>query len=107
VASVVCIMLINYKVGSEGLNLVEAKHIILCENWWTPVVQQQAKARSHRIGQDKKINIWTITVKNSIEEKIEDICNSKKILINSFLQSNQEKQKIKLDSYTLGRLLKK
>ena len=100
------IMLISYKVGSEGLNLIESNHIILCENWWTPVVQEQAKSRTHRIGQTRNINVWSIIVKNSIEERIEEICKNKKILINSFLDNNQNKQRISLDSYTMGRILK-
>jgi SNF2 family DNA or RNA helicase len=45
------IMIINYKIGSEGLNLMEANNVILCENWWCPSVMEQAKHRAYRIGQ--------------------------------------------------------
>lgn len=99
------ILFISYKVGSEGLNFTEATNIIMCENWWTPVVEQQAKARSHRIGQSNTVNIWKMVCNNSIEERIEKICREKLSLIDDFLIS-KKKFSSKLDSQTLGNILR-
>jgi SNF2 family DNA or RNA helicase len=99
------VMFISYKVGSEGLNLVEANNIIMLENWWSPVHKSQAISRVHRIGQTKNVNVWHLIVKNSIEEKIETICNEKIKLIDDFLVS-KKKFNNKLNATTIGRILK-
>ena len=99
------VMFISYKVGSEGLNLVEANNIIMFENWWCPSTKQQAKFRSYRIGQKNEVNIWNLIVKNSIEEKIEAICQEKLKLIDDFLIS-KKKFSTKMDAATLGRVIR-
>lgn len=108
------ILFMSYKVGSEGLNLIEATHIIMCENWWTPVVQEQAKARAHRIGQEKEVHIWKLISKKSIEDRIEEICKEKIKLMNDFITEkgkgkseggkNMDKR-IRLDAGTIGRII--
>jgi len=101
------VMFISYKVGNEGLTLVEAQNLIHVENWWTPVVHQQAEARIHRIGQTKSVKIFSLTVKNSIEEKITSICDDKLKLIDDFLGSKgKSAAPQKLDATTLGRLIR-
>lgn len=79
------IMIINYKLGSEGLNLMEANNVILCENWWCPSVMEQAKHRAYRIGQKRKVNIYNIITKDTIEEKIKKICEKKEMIGKCFL----------------------
>lgn len=98
------ILFIIYKVGSEGLNLTEATNIIMIENWWTPVVQQQAIARAHRIGQEKKVKVWKIICKDSIEERIEEICKDKTMLISDFVTS--KKRVSSLNASTIGRIIR-
>jgi SNF2 family DNA or RNA helicase len=62
------ILLMNYKIGSEGLNLVEANNIILIDSWWNQNAEDQAIARAWRIGQVKPVNIYKLIAKNTIEE---------------------------------------
>lgn len=97
------IMLISYKVGSEGLTLIEANHIIHMENWWSPVVQEQAESRVCRIGQTKKVNIWKLLVKDSIEERIEKICDDKRLLRHDFLIA--KKKDSRPDSQAMASIL--
>jgi len=78
------IMFITYKIGGEGINLVEAKHVILLEGWWNYCVLDQAISRVFRIGQFTDIKIWKIIFKNSIEEKMEMICLKKQQSIKEF-----------------------
>jgi SNF2 family DNA or RNA helicase len=102
------IMIINYKLGSEGLNLMEANNVILCENWWCPSVMEQAKHRAYRIGQIRKVNIFNIITENTIEEKIKKICDKKEDLGKSFMNDAFDtfKQKdYKLNSTTLKRII--
>ena len=102
------ILIINYKLGSEGLNLMEANNVILCENWWCPSVMEQAKHRAYRIGQKRKVNIYNIITKNTIEEKIKKICEKKEDLGKSFMNDAFDtfKQKdYKLNSINLKKII--
>ena len=77
------VLLISYKVGSEGLNLVEANHVICVDPWWTYAVADQAKARAFRPGQKKTVYTYDIFTKageyETIEKKVVEICELKKV----------------------------
>jgi SNF2 family DNA or RNA helicase len=77
------VFLISYKVGSEGLNLVEANHVICVDPWWTYAVADQAKARAFRPGQKKTVYTYDIFTKageyETIEKKVVEICELKKV----------------------------
>ena len=64
------VFLISLKAGGVGLNLTSASTVFLYDPWWNPMAEQQAVDRAHRIGQEKKVNIYKFITKNSIEEKI-------------------------------------
>jgi SNF2 family DNA or RNA helicase len=79
------ILLIHYKVGSEGLNLPEASHVIFIEPWWTDAIHNQALARAWRNGQKKKVVVYQIIIERTIEEKILSICYNKTNMVKSIL----------------------
>lgn len=64
------ILLASLKVGGVGLNLTQANVVYLMDPWWNPAVEQQATDRIYRIGQQKKVFIKKLIMKESIEEKI-------------------------------------
>jgi len=80
------VFLLSLKVGGLGLNLTAADTVILVDPWWNPMVENQAIDRTHRIGQTKKINIYKLITKNSIEEKILDLQNRKKELFDRTIE---------------------
>ena len=84
------ILFLTYKVGSESLNLIEANHIILLEPVWCPAVISQAKCRVHRLGQTKKTTIWNMSIENTIEEKMLELCNKKQTMIKDFVADKSE-----------------
>ena len=47
-------LFLTYKVGGQGINLIEANYVLLLDPWWSPDVKSQAEARSLRIGQTKR-----------------------------------------------------
>ena len=63
-----------------GLNLTGADVVIHYDPWWNLAIQNQATDRAHRIGQTKKVTVYKLIVKNSIEEKIQRLQESKKDL---------------------------
>lgn len=82
------VLLLSNTVGSVGLNLIEANHVILLEPWWNSVTHEQAVCRAHRIGQLKEVYVWELVMKNSIEQRMLDMCQKKTEMTDQFL--NQE-----------------
>ncbi|KAG0481686.1 hypothetical protein HPP92_012544 [Vanilla planifolia] len=64
------VLLILIQHGANGLNLLEAQHVILVEPLLNPAVEAQAIGRVHRIGQEKKTFVHRFIVKNTVEESI-------------------------------------
>jgi non-specific serine/threonine protein kinase len=82
------IFLISLKAGGSGLNLTAADYVLLADPWWNPQVEQQAIARSYRIGQDKPVFAQKFIVKDSIEERILKLQEVKKDLANDLLDTS-------------------
>ena len=76
------------KAGGTGLNLTVADQVILLDNWWNPAVEEQAFARSHRIGQKHKVQIYRLICKDTVEEKILKLQEKKKNVSDMFNASN-------------------
>ncbi len=74
------VFLISLKAGGVGLNLTGADVVIHYDPWWNLAVQNQATDRAHRIGQTKKVTVYKLIVKNTIEEKIQKLQETKKDL---------------------------
>jgi|688.fasta_scaffold146844_2 SNF2 family DNA or RNA helicase len=93
------VLFISYKIGCESLNLTEANHLILMEPWWCPAVVEQAKARCHRMGQNKDTHIYELFIEEvensksgSIETHIVDLCNKKLELAANYLEKGYAKK---------------
>ena len=84
-------LLMTYKVGSEGLNLMSANHVICVEPWWTQACHDQAITRAWRTGQTKDVFVHNIYSANTIEERILEICESKKEISEAFLNDTRNK----------------
>jgi len=82
-------LFMTYKVGSEGLNITAANHVICIEPWWTSSVPKQAIARCWRPGQTKEVKVYNIYVKNTIEERVVEVCNKKNIMIGEYLDGKR------------------
>ncbi|MBM7560154.1 DEAD/DEAH box helicase [Marinitoga litoralis] len=76
------ILLISLKAGGTGLNITGADYVIHYDPWWNPAVENQATDRVHRMGQTKPVFVYKFITKNSIEEKILKLKNSKNDLYN-------------------------
>jgi SNF2 family DNA or RNA helicase len=99
-------LFLSYKVGSEGLNLTEATHCICIEPWWTDAVHAQAKARIWRTGQTNQVQFHNIIAKDTIEEKIVELCRYKNDMASSYLKGTDlVAEKPCLNVATMGKLL--
>lgn len=89
--------LISLKAGGTGLNLTGADTVILCDLWWNPAVEMQAIGRSHRIGQTKQVDVYRLITLGTIEEKIQELQESKKELFNTVLEGQESKSNLSVD----------
>jgi superfamily II DNA or RNA helicase len=64
------VFLVSLKAGGFGLNLTEADYCILLDPWWNPATEAQAVDRAHRIGQTKKVMVYRLVAKDTVEEKV-------------------------------------
>ena len=77
-------MLMSLKAGGVGLNLTEADSVILLDDWWNPAVEDQAIARAHRIGQKNNVLVLRLVCKDTIEEKILQLQEKKRLTVDLF-----------------------
>jgi len=84
------IFLISLKAGGTGLNLTGADYVIHYDPWWNPAVEDQATDRAYRIGQTKKVFVYRIITKGTVEEKIQKLKARKRDLVDSIISVDRE-----------------
>jgi len=84
------IFLLSLKAGGTGLNLTAASYVFLLDPWWNPAAEAQAYDRAHRIGQKNKVFVYKFITKNSIEEKILKLQESKLALSETMLSNDTD-----------------
>ncbi|MHB2150426.1 DEAD/DEAH box helicase [Calditrichota bacterium LG25] len=82
------IFLISLKAGGLGLNLTAADYVIHLDPWWNPAVEAQAMDRAHRIGQNKKVFVYKMITRGSVEEKILTLQQRKKNLAEQLITTD-------------------
>ena len=64
------VLLLSLKHGANGLNIVEANHVILIEPVLSPGAELQAIGRVHRIGQKRETTVHRFYAASTVEERI-------------------------------------
>lgn len=82
------VFLISLKAGGVGLNLTAADYVYIVDPWWNPAVEQQAIDRTHRIGQTKNIFAYRMICKDTIEDKILQLQEKKRILAKELISDD-------------------
>lgn len=83
------VFLISLKAGGVGLNLTGADVVIHYDPWWNLAVQNQATDRAYRIGQTRKVTVYKLIARHTIEEKIQKLQESKKDLADQIIGAGQ------------------
>jgi non-specific serine/threonine protein kinase len=76
---------LSLKAGGSGLNLTAASHVVHFDRWWNPAVENQATDRAFRIGQAKNVLVHKFVCRGTVEEKIDELIESKKKLSSELL----------------------
>ena len=84
------VFLISLKAGGTGLNLTGADVVIHYDPWWNLAAQNQATDRAHRIGQEKQVTVYKLILKDTIEERIQELQDAKRDLAESILEGDRK-----------------
>ncbi len=79
------VLVLSLKVGGQGLNLQCASYVFHFDRWWNPAVELQAEDRAHRIGQTQPVHVYTYTMADTIEQRIDEILKSKRELFSELV----------------------
>ena len=88
------VFLITLKAGGTGLNLTSADVVIHLDLWWNPQVENQATDRALRIGQKNTVEVIKLICKGTIEERILELQEKKKILSDKLIEGEERDQNI-------------
>ncbi|CAN5546447.1 hypothetical protein BH24ACT26_BH24ACT26_07280 [soil metagenome] len=80
--------LISLKAGGLGLNLTAAEYVFLLDPWWNPAVEAQAIDRTHRIGQERSVFAYRLIARDTVEEKVLQLQESKRTLAESIITTD-------------------
>ncbi len=81
---------LSLKAGGAGLNLTAASHVVHFDRWWNPAVENQATDRAFRIGQTKNVLVHKFLCRGTVEEKIDQLIESKRRLSEDLLEGGAE-----------------
>jgi non-specific serine/threonine protein kinase len=81
---------LSLKAGGAGLNLTAASHVVHFDRWWNPAVENQATDRAFRIGQTKNVLVHKFVCRGTVEEKIDQLIESKRRLSEDLLEGGAE-----------------
>jgi len=83
------LFLISLKAGGLGLNLTAAEYVYLLDPWWNPAVEAQAIDRAHRIGQTERVFAYRLVSRDTVEEKILALQQTKRELADAVIRADQ------------------
>ena len=81
---------LSIKAGGAGLNLTSASHVVHFDRWWNPAVENQATDRAYRIGQKRNVLVHKFVCRGTIEDRIDQLIESKRQLAEDFLGAGGE-----------------
>ena len=82
------VFVMSLKTGGVGLNLTAADTVFILDPWWNTTAEAQAVDRAHRIGQQNTVFTYRLIAKDSIEEKIRQLQEKKKNLVDQVVSSD-------------------
>jgi SNF2 family DNA or RNA helicase len=83
------LFLVSLKAGGLGLNLTAAEYVFLLDPWWNPAVEAQAVDRTHRIGQTRPVFAYRLIARDTVEEKVLELQETKRALADSIIAADE------------------
>ncbi|KAI1407248.1 SNF2 family N-terminal domain-containing protein [Hypoxylon sp. FL1857] len=90
------VLLCSLRCGALGLNLTAASRVVILEPFWNPFVEEQAIDRVHRLTQTVDVVVYKLTIENSVEERILELQEKKRLLAAAAIEGGARKESLKL-----------
>jgi non-specific serine/threonine protein kinase len=97
--------ILSLKAGGTGLNLTAASHVVHFDRWWNPAIENQATDRAFRIGQTRNVLVHKFVCRGTVEDRIDQLIDSKQQLAGDFLEGGAEMQLTEMDDEALLKLV--
>jgi SWI/SNF-related matrix-associated actin-dependent regulator 1 of chromatin subfamily A len=75
----------NIIAGGTGLNLTAATQVVFNDLDWVPANHWQAEDRAYRIGQTRTVNVTYFVARNTIDDFVQAVLESKAQLVNAIV----------------------
>ncbi|MCY3861534.1 MAG: DEAD/DEAH box helicase [bacterium] len=85
------VLVSQIEAGGIGLNIQAASVVIIAEPQWKPSTEEQAIARSHRMGQIRPVEVHRLLTENSVDEHMLAILARKSALFASYIRPSAMK----------------
>lgn len=82
--------IVNSKSGSSNLNLQVARYMVFYESPVSPIIRAQAEKRCHRTGQTRKVFIYDLFIRKSVEERVHEFLREGKDLSEALLKGKKD-----------------
>lgn len=86
----ITVFLLSTKAGGFGINLACANVVIIFDLSFNPHDDKQAEDRAHRVGQTRPVKVVRMVTRDSIEESIMQLANTKLALDRHVSEENDE-----------------
>ncbi|MCF7806610.1 MAG: DEAD/DEAH box helicase [Simkaniaceae bacterium] len=100
------IFIASLQAGGVGIDLIAASVVIHYDRWWNPAKENQATDRVHRFGQTRGVQVFKLVTKGTIEERIHELIEQKKGLLQNVIGYDEEDQFKKIDPSELMQMLR-
>lgn len=101
------IIICSLKSANVAIDLLSAHNTLTVELGWTPSVHDQAEDRCWRIGQYNECNNYYLLGRDTIDEDIYDLLQSKRKVVESSLDGNKEAEEATIFNELVERLKNK
>jgi len=78
----------SLRAAGLGIDLTSASVVIHYDRWWNQAREDQATDRVHRLGQNKGVQVIKLITRGTVEEKIEQLIESKARLAQDLVQTD-------------------
>ncbi len=99
------VLLVSLKAGGVGINVNEASVVVLFDRWWNPATESQAVQRAHRFGRTDPLHVVRFLVRDTIEERINDILERKGLLFRNYVEDAPTAEVVAMDRNQLRQIL--
>lgn len=88
------LFLMSLKAGGVGLNLTAADYVFLYDPWWNEAAENQAINRAHRIGRHASVYAKKYIARETIEEKMVKLKETKRTLIDQLIEGDNDRPQL-------------